>query len=67
MRTGGTVARSEDIRGVDTLDLHAGPAAQPTLRSSGPMPVPPFGAGSVYRDFTTNAAGKVRPRGCHHR
>ena len=50
----------EDIRGVDTLDLHAeGLRANTTFAVFlTEMPVPPFGAVQYIGDFTTNAAGR---------
>jgi hypothetical protein len=59
-----TVFPREDIRGVDTLDLHA-----EGLRSNTTfavflteLPVPPFGAVQYIGDFTTNAAGRGHVR-----
>ncbi len=49
----------EDIRGVDTLDLHAEGLRPNTTFAVflTEMPVPPFGAVQYIGDFTTNAAG----------
>jgi len=50
----------EDIRGVDTLDLHAEGLRPNTTFAVflTEMPVPPFGAVQYIGDFTTNAAGR---------
>src|SRR5262249_40829712 len=50
----------EDIRGVDTLDLHAEGLRPNTIFAVflTQMPVPPFGAVQYIGDFTTNAAGR---------
>ena len=50
----------EDIRGVDTLDLHAEGLRPNTTFAVflTEMPVPPFGAVQYIGDFTTNATGK---------
>ena len=50
----------EDIRGVDTLDLHAQGLRPNTTFAVflTQMPVPPFGAVQYIADFTTNAAGR---------
>src|SRR5262245_12228467 len=50
----------EDIRGVDTLDLHASGLRPNTTFAVflTQMPVPPFGAVQYIGDFTTNAAGR---------
>jgi hypothetical protein len=50
----------EDIRGVDTLDLHAEGLRPNTTFAVflTQMPVPPFGAVQYIGDFTTNAAGR---------
>jgi hypothetical protein len=50
----------EDIRGVDTLDLHAEGLRPNTTFALflTQMPVPPFGAVQYIGDFTTNAAGR---------
>ena len=55
-----TVFPREDIRGVDTLDLHAsGLRANTTFAVFlTERPVPPFGAVQYIGDFTTNAAGR---------
>src|SRR6266496_3834580 len=49
----------EDVRGVDTLDLHAEGLRPNTTFAVflTEMPVPPFGAVQYIGDFTTNAAG----------
>jgi hypothetical protein len=49
----------EDIRGVDTLDLHAEGLRPNTTFAVflTEMPVPPFGAVQYIGDFTTNPAG----------
>ncbi|HJW39412.1 MAG TPA: hypothetical protein VJ420_12415 [Candidatus Udaeobacter sp.] len=54
------VSPKEDVRGVDTLDLHAeGLRANTTFAVFlTQMPVPPFGAVQYIGDFTTNAAGR---------
>jgi len=54
-----TVFPREDIRGVDTLDLHAEGLRPNTTFAVflTEMPVPPFGAVQYIGDFTTNAAG----------
>ena len=54
-----TVFPREDIRGVDTLDLHAEGLRPDTTFAVflTEMPVPPFGAVQYIADFTTNAAG----------
>src|SRR5213596_4057268 len=50
----------EDIRGVDTLDLHAEGLRPNTTFAVflTQMPVPPFGAVQYIADFTTNKYGK---------
>ena len=50
----------EDIRGVDTLDLHAEGLRPNTTFAVflTERPVPPFGAVQYIADFTTNAAGR---------
>ncbi len=50
----------EDIRGVDTLDLHAEGLRPNTTFAVflTEMPVPPFGAVEYIGDFTTNAYGR---------
>ena len=50
----------EDIRGVDTLDLHAEGLRPNTTFAVflTELPVPPFGAVQYIGDFTTNAAGR---------
>ena len=50
----------EDIRGVDTLDLHAEGLRPNTTFAVflTEMPVPPFGAVQYIGDFTTNAYGR---------
>ena len=51
---------SEDVRGVDILDLHA-EGLRPYTTFAGlltEMPVAPFGAVQYIGDFTTNAAGR---------
>ena len=50
----------EDIRGVDTLDLHAEGLRPNTTFAVflTEMPVPPFGAVQYIGDFTTNATGR---------
>src|SRR5262249_44829902 len=50
----------EDIRGVDTLDLHAEGLRPNTTFAVflTEMPVAPFGAVQYIGDFTTNAAGR---------
>ena len=50
----------EDIRGVDTLDLHAEGLRPNTTFAVflTEMPVPPFGAVQYIGDFTTNAVGR---------
>jgi hypothetical protein len=50
----------EDVRGVDTLDLHAAGLRPNTTFAVflTEMPVPPFGAVQYIADFTTNAAGR---------
>ncbi len=50
----------EDIRGVDTLDLHASGLRPNTTFAVflTELPVPPFGAVQYIGDFTTNAAGR---------
>ena len=50
----------EDVRGVDTLDLHAEGLRPNTTFAVflTEMPVPPFGAVQYIGDFTTNAAGR---------
>ena len=55
-----TVFPREDIRGVDTLDLHAEGLRPNTTFAVflTEMPVPPFGAVQYIGDFTTNAAGR---------
>jgi hypothetical protein len=54
-----TVFPREEIRGVDTLDLHATGLRPNTTFAVflTEMPVPPFGAVQYIGDFTTNAAG----------
>ena len=54
-----TVIPREEIRGVDTLDLHAKGLRPNTTFAVflTQMPVPPFGAVQYIGDFTTNAAG----------
>jgi hypothetical protein len=54
-----TVFPTEEIRGVDTLDLHAEGLRPNTTFAVflTQMPVPPFGAVQYIADFTTNAAG----------
>jgi hypothetical protein len=54
-----TVFPSEEIRGVDTLDLHAEGLRPNTTFAVflTQMPVPPFGAVQYIADFTTNTAG----------
>ena len=51
---------SEDVRGVDILDLHAEGLRPYTTFAVflTEMPVPPFGAVQYIGDFTTNAAGR---------
>jgi len=55
-----TVFPREDIRGVDTLELHAQGLRPNTTFAVflTEMPVPPFGAVQYIGDFTTNAAGR---------
>jgi hypothetical protein len=55
-----TVFPTEEIRGVDTLDLHAEGLRPNTTFAVflTQMPVPPFGAVQYIGDFTTNAAGR---------
>src|SRR5256884_7196252 len=55
----------EDIRGVDTLDLHAEGLRPNTTFAVflTEMPVAPFGAVQYIGDFTTNAAGRGSVRG----
>ena len=55
-----TVFPKEEIRGVDTLDLHAEGLRPNTTFAVflTQMPVPPFGAVQYIADFTTNAAGR---------
>src|SRR5207248_11362107 len=55
-----TVFPREDVRGVDTLDLHAHGLRPNTTFAVflTEMPVPPFGAVQYIGDFTTNAAGR---------
>jgi hypothetical protein len=55
-----TVFPREEIRGVDTLDLHAEGLRPNTTFAVflTQMPVPPFGAVQYIGDFTTNAAGR---------
>jgi len=50
----------EDVRGVDTLDLHASGLRPNTTFAVflTEMPVPPFGAVEYIGDFTTNADGR---------
>src|SRR5438046_3027296 len=50
----------EDIRGVDTLDLHAEGLRPNTTFAVflTELPVPPFGAVQYIGDFATNAAGR---------
>ena len=54
----------EDIRGVDTLDLHAEGLRPNTTFAVflTEMPVPPFGAVQYIGHFTTNAAGRAHVR-----
>jgi hypothetical protein len=54
----------EDIRGVDTLDLHADGLRPNTTFAVflTELPVPPFGAVQYIADFTTNAAGRGHVR-----
>ena len=55
-----TVFPREDIRGVDTLDLHAEGLRPNTTFAVflTELPVPPFGAVQYIGDFATNAAGR---------
>ena len=55
-----TVFPREDIRGVDTLELHAHGLRPNTTFAVflTQLPVPPFGAVQYIGDFTTNAAGR---------
>src|SRR5207248_3525765 len=55
-----TVFPREDVRGVDTLDLHAEGLRPNTTFAVflTEVPVPPFGAVQYIGDFTTNAAGR---------
>src|SRR6266436_2730430 len=55
---------SEDVRGVDILDLHAEGLRPYTTFAVflTEMPVPPFGAVQYIGDFTTNAAGRGHVR-----
>jgi hypothetical protein len=55
-----TVFPTEEIRGVDTLDLHTEGLRPNTTFAVflTQMPVPPFGAVQYIGDFTTNAAGR---------
>ena len=55
-----TVFPREEIRGVDTLDLHAEGLRPNTTFAVflTEMPVPPFGAVQYIGDFTTNVAGR---------
>ena len=59
-----TVFPREDIRGVDTLDLHAEGLRPNTTFAVflTEVPVPPFGAVQYIGDFTTNAAGRGHVR-----
>jgi hypothetical protein len=59
-----TVFPREDIRGVDTLDLHAQGLRPNTTFAVflTELPVPPFGAVQYIGDFTTNAAGSGHVR-----
>ena len=59
-----TVFPKEDVRGVDTLDLHAEGLRPNTTFAVflTEMPVPPFGAVQYIGDFTTNAAGRGHVR-----
>jgi hypothetical protein len=59
-----TVFPREDIRGVDTLDLHAEGLRPNTTFAVflTELPVPPFGAVQYIGDFTTNAAGRGHVR-----
>src|SRR5437762_13809524 len=59
-----TVFPREEIRGVDTLDLHAEGLRPNTTFAVflTEMPVPPFGAVQYIGDFTTNAAGRGHVR-----
>jgi hypothetical protein len=54
----------EDVRGVDTLDLHASGLRPNTTFAVflTELPVPPFGAVQYIGDFTTNAAGRGHVR-----
>jgi hypothetical protein len=54
-----TVFPREEIRGLDTLDLHASGLRPNTTFAVflTQMPIPPFGAVQYIGDFTTNAAG----------
>src|SRR5262249_31248316 len=54
-----TVFPREEIRGLDTLDLHASGLRPNTTFAVflTQMPTPPFGAVQYIGDFTTNAAG----------
>jgi hypothetical protein len=59
-----TVFPREDVRGLDTLDLHAEGLRPNTTFAVflTEMPVPPFGAVQYIADFTTNAAGRGHVR-----
>jgi hypothetical protein len=59
-----TVFPTEEIRGVDTLDLHTEGLRPNTTFAVflTQMPVPPFGAVQYIGDFTTNAAGRGHVR-----
>jgi len=59
-----TVFPKEEIRGLDTLDLHAAGLRPNTTFAVflTEMPVPPFGAVEYIGDFTTNAAGRGHVR-----
>jgi hypothetical protein len=59
-----TVFPREDIRGVDTLDLHAEGLRPNTTFAVflTELPAPPFGAVQYIGDFTTNAAGRGHVR-----
>ena len=59
-----TVSPREDVRGVDTLDLHAEGLRPNTTFAVflTELPVPPFGAVQYIGDFTTNADGRGHVR-----
>jgi hypothetical protein len=59
-----TVFPKEDVRGLDTLDLHAEGLRPNTTFAVflTELPVPPFGAVQYIADFTTNAAGRGHVR-----